>query len=199
MFQVGKLAVTGMVATFGTASIAANSVGYTVIDFANIPGNAMGLALITVVGQCVGAGEKEQAKSYTKRLVKYAYFGDWICNICLFLLAGVISRCFNLSVEAQQIAVQVLHAFSVTSMFIWPLSFTLPNALRAAGDVNFTMTVSIVSMWIFRVGSSYLFGVMLGMGVIGVWIGMFIDWAARSLMFVWRFFGGKWLNRRSIA
>jgi Na+-driven multidrug efflux pump len=104
-----------------------------------------------------------------------------------------------LSVEAQQIAVQVLHAFSVTSMFIWPLSFTLPNALRAAGDVNFTMTVSIVSMWIFRVGSSYLFGVMLGMGVIGVWIGMFIDWAARSLMFVWRFFGGKWLNRRSIA
>jgi Na+-driven multidrug efflux pump len=199
MFQVGKLAVTGMVATFGTASIAANSVGYTVIDFANIPGNAMGLALITVIGQCIGAGEKEQAKNYAKRLVKYAYFGDWVCNICLFLLAGFISKCFNLSVEAQGIAVQVLHAFSVTSMFIWPLSFTLPNALRAAGDVNFTMTVSIVSMWIFRVGSSYLFGVVLGMGVIGVWIGMFIDWAARSLMFVWRFFSGKWLNRRSIA
>jgi putative MATE family efflux protein len=199
MFQVGKLAVTGMVATFGTASIAANSVGYTVIDFANIPGNAMGLALITVVGQCIGAGEKEQAKNYAKRLVKYAYFGDWVCNICLFLFAGFISKCFNLSAEAQQIAVQVFHAFSVTSMFIWPLSFTLPNALRAAGDVNFTMTVSIVSMWIFRVGSSYLFGVVLGMGVLGVWIGMFIDWAARSLMFVWRFFSGRWLNRKSIA
>ena len=84
MFQIGKLAVTSMVATFGTASIAANSVGYTVIDFANIPGNAMGLALITVVGQCIGAGEKNRQSSIRKKLVGLAYLGDWICNIALF-------------------------------------------------------------------------------------------------------------------
>lgn len=199
MFQVGKLAVTSMVATFGTASIAANSVGYTVIDFANIPGSAMGLALITVVGQCIGAGEKEQAKKYTKKIVKFAYIGDWICNIVLFLTAGVIASCFHLSVEAQGIATMVLRCFSITSLFIWPLSFTLSNALRAAGDVTFTMTVSILSMWIFRVGSSYLFGVVLGLGVLGVWIGMFVDWAARSVMFVWRFISGKWLKRKALA
>ena len=199
MFQIGKLAVTSMVATFGTASIAANSVGYTVIDFANIPGNAMGLALITVVGQCIGAGEKKQAKQYTKKLVGLAYLGDWICNIALFLLAGTIAKCFHLSPEAVRIAEQILHCFAVTSLFIWPLSFTLSNALRAAGDATFTMIVSIASMWIFRVGSSYFFGIVLQMGVLGIWIGMFVDWGARSVLFGWRFLSGKWLQRKALA
>ena len=81
----------------------------------------------------------------------------------------------------------------------WPLSFTLSNPLRAAGDVKFTMTASIISMWLFRVGSSYVLGVMLGMGVLGVWIGMFIDWAARSVCFVARFVSGRWLKRGSLA
>ena len=199
MFQIGKLAVTSMVATFGTASIAANSVGYTVIDFANIPGNAMGLALITVVGQCIGAGEKKQAKQYTKKLVGLAYLGDWICNIALFLLAGTIAKCFHLSPEAVRIAEQILHCFAVTSLFIWPLSFTLSNALRAAGDATFTMIVSIASMWIFRVGSSYFFGIVLQMGVLGIWIGMFVDWGARSALFGWRFLSGKWLQRKALT
>lgn len=199
MFQIGKLAVTSMVAGFGTASIAANSVGYTVIDFANIPGNAMGLALITVVGQCIGAGEKKQAKQYTKKLIGLAYIGDWICNIILFFAAGTIAKCFNLSPEAIEIAVTVLHSFAITSLFIWPLSFTLSNALRAAGDATFTMIVSIASMWIFRVGSSYLFGVVLNMGVPGIWIGMFIDWGARSALFTARFISGKWLEKKALA
>ena len=199
MFQIGKLMVVSMVATFGTASTAANSVGYTVIDFANIPASSMGLALITVVGQCIGAGEKEQAKMYTKKVLKCAYFGDWICNIPLFFLAPFIASWFNLSGEATQITVMILRCFNVVSLFIWPLSFTLSNPLRAAGDVKFTMTASIISMWLFRVGSSYVLGVMLGMGVLGVWIGMFIDWAARSVCFVARFVSGRWLKRGSLA
>ena len=113
MFQIGKLMVVSMVATFGTASTAANSVGYTVIDFANIPASSMGLALITVVGQCIGAGEKEQAKMYTKKVLKYAYFGDWICNIPLFFLAPFIASWFNLSGEATQITVMILRCFNV--------------------------------------------------------------------------------------
>ena len=121
MFQIGKLMVVSMVATFGTASTAANSVGYTVIDFANIPASSMGLALITVVGQCIGAGEKEQAKMYTKKVLKYAYFGDWICNIPLFFLAPIIASWFNLSGEATQITVMILRCFNVVSLFIWPL------------------------------------------------------------------------------
>ena len=192
---IGKLSVTSMVSTFGTASIAANSVGYTIIDFANIPGSAMGLALITIVGQCIGAGDKQQAVSYTKKIIKFAYIGDWICNILLFTFAGAISGIFNLSAEAHSIAILILRCFSVTSLFIWPLSFTLSNALRASGDVTFTMLVSIFSMWIFRVGSSYFFGIVMGLGVLGVWIGMFVDWAARSVMFVWRFKSGRWLKK----
>lgn len=193
MFQIGKLSVTSMVSTFGTAAIAANSVGYTIIDFANIPGSAMGLALITIVGQCIGAGRNDEAKRYTKKMVKYAYFGDWACNAVLFVCAGFFVSFFNLSDEAVDIAITVLRCFSVMSLFIWPLSFTLSNSLRAAGDVNFTMAVSILSMWIFRVGSSYLFGVVLELGVLGVWIGMFVDWLARSVCFVWRFASGRWL------
>ena len=199
MFQIGKLMVVSMVATFGTASTAANSVGYTVIDFANIPAASMGLALITVVGQCIGAGEKEQAKMYTKKVLWWSYIGDWACNIPLFFAAGFIASWFHLSPEATHITLTILRCFNVVSLFIWPLSFTLSNPLRASGDVKYTMTVSIISMWLFRVGSSYIFGVVLGLGVLGVWIGMFVDWAARSLCFVIRFVSGKWLERGSLA
>lgn len=143
--------------------------------------------------------EKKQAKQYTKKLVGLAYLGDWICNIALFLLAGTIAKCFHLSPEAVRIAEQILHCFAVTSLFIWPLSFTLSNALRAAGDATFTMIVSIASMWIFRVGSSYFFGIVLQMGVLGIWIGMFVDWGARSALFGWRFLSGKWLQRKALA
>lgn len=199
VFQVGKLMVVSIVATFGTAATAANSVGYTIIDFANIPGSAMGLALITIVGQCIGAGEKEQAKSYTKRVVKYAYFGDWVCNAVLFVCCDWFASWFHLSTEAMGIATLVLRCFAVISLFIWPLSFTLSNALRAAGDATYTMLVSIGSMWIFRVVCSYILGVTFGLGVLGVWIGMFVDWAARSVMFVGRFVSGRWLNRKSLT
>ena len=93
----------------------------------------------------------------------------------------------------------VLRAFNITSLFIWPLSFTMPNALRAAGDVHYTMVVSILSMWIFRVGSSYIFGLVLGFGVLGVWIGMFIDWGCRSLFFGIRFLNGKWIQKEALT
>ena len=199
MFQIGKLMVVRMVTSLGQAAIAANSVSYTIIDFANIPASSMGLALITVVGQCIGAGKKDEAKHYVKKILLWSYIGDWICNITLFFIGHYIPTWFNLSPEAVDIATVVLRAFNITSLFIWPLSFTMPNALRAAGDVHFTMIVSILSMWIFRVGSSYVFGIMLGFGVLGVWIGMFIDWACRSTFFTIRFLNGKWIQKEALT
>ncbi len=199
MFQIGKLIVVRMVSTFGTASIAANAVGYTIIDFINIPASSMGLALITVVGRCIGAGEKDQAKMYSKRLIKFAYIGDWIGNIFLFFAVPFLCGFFNLSSDAKDLAVIVLRCFAIVSIPIWPLSFTTPNALRAAGDISYTMIASIISMWIFRVGSSYLLGVVFGFGIVGVWAGMFIDWLARSIMFTVRFISGKWLGRKSLV
>lgn len=198
MFQVGKLMVVSMITSFGTAAIAANSVSYSIIEFPNIPGMSMGLALITVVGTCLGAGEVAQAKKYTKKLMLFAYLGDWIMNLVLFVFAVPIVSVFSLSPEATRMAAEVLRWFSTIAVFIWPLSFTLPNALRAAGDVKFTMLTGIISMWLFRVLCSYLLAVVCNMGILGVWFGMFIDWAVRSLLFVVRYLSGRWQMKKVI-
>lgn len=199
MFQVGKLMVVSMITKFGTAAIAANSVSYSVIEFPNIPGMSMGLALITVVGNCLGAGEIEQAKKYTKKLMVLAYAGDWIMNVLLFVFAPQVVGVFSLSKEATDMAVEVLRWFSSVAVFIWPLSFTLPNALRAAGDVKYTMITGILSMWMFRVLCSYFLAVVCNLGILGVWYGMFIDWGVRSLFFVIRYLSGKWQTKKVIS
>ena len=198
MFQVGKLMVVSMITSFGTAAIAANSVSYSIIEFPNIPGMSMGLALITVVETCLGAGEVAQAKKYTKKLMLFAYLGDWIMNLVLFVFAVPIVSVFSLSPEATRMAAEVLRWFSTIAVFIWPLSFTLPNALRAAGDVKFTMLTGIISMWLFRVLCSYLLAVVCNMGILGVWFGMFIDWAVRSLLFAVRYLSGRWQMKKVI-
>ena len=199
MFQVGKLMVVSMITRFGTAAIAANSVSYSIIEFPNIPGMSMGLALITVVGNCLGAGEVRQAKKYTKKLISLAYAGDWVMNLLLFLFAPLVVSVFSLSAEATGMAVEVLRWFSSIAILIWPLSFTLPNALRAAGDVKYTMLTGIISMWLFRVLCSYILAVVCNLGILGVWFGMFIDWGVRSVCFVMRYFSGKWENKEVIS
>lgn len=198
MFQIGKLAVVSMVAGFGTAAIAANTVSYSIIDFPNMPAASMGLALVTVVGNCIGAGEKEQVRYYVKKLLLVAYIGDWIMNLLLLISAPFLVSFFHLSAEASGMAVEVLRYFAVTSLFIWPLSFTLPNALRATGDAKYTMIAGITSMWLFRVLCSYFLAVVCSLGILGVWLGMFVDWGVRSMLFVTRFLSGKWEQKKVI-
>ena len=204
MFQIGKLLVSSLTATFGTAAIAANAVANSVAGFANIPASPrirpspIGLAIVTVIGRCIGAGEKEQAKYYSKRLLGLAYAGMVLADLALFALVKPIIACFALSAEAARIATQLLVSFAVCAALIWPLSFTLPNVLRAAGDAKYTMEVSVFSMWVFRVASSYFFAGTMGLGVLGVWIGMYVDWAFRTLLFVIRYRRGRWLEKRVV-
>ena len=198
MFQVGKLLVSSLTATFGTAAIAANAVANSIAGFANIPGIAIGLAMVTVIGRCIGAGEKEQAKYYSKRLMGLAYLGMAASNVTLLLGVRPLTSCFRLSAEAYGITVELLTVFAVLAMLIWPLSFALPNVLRAAGDARYTMGVSVFSMWVFRVASSYFFAGTLGLGVMGVWIGMYVDWVFRSLFFILRYQRGRWLEKRVV-
>lgn len=198
MFQIGKLLVSGLTATFGTAAIAANAVANSVSSFANIPGVAIGLAMVTVIGRCIGAGEKEQARYYSKRLLGMAYAGILLLDTALFLFVRPITSCFGLSNDAKLIAEQLLLSFAVCAAAIWPLSFALPNILRAAGDAKYTMEVSVFSMWVFRVASSYFFAEKLGLGVPGVWIGMYVDWFFRALLFSVRYKRGNWLNKRVV-
>ena len=176
MFQIGKLCVSSLTSTLGTAAIAANAVAGSVSTMANIPGNTMSLAMIPVVGRCLGAGDKKQAKHYSVLLLGIAAAGLFVTNAVLFFVIPTVAVWFSLSAEALAMCVTVVRWFSVFSVFFWAGSFTLPNALRSGGDAKFTMLVSIVSMWTFRVVLSYFFVLQLHMGLTGVWFGMFIDW-----------------------
>ena len=199
MFQIGKLSVSSLTSTLGTAAIAANAVANTTTTFLNIPANAVGMAALTVVGQCLGAGEKEQAVYYSRRLLLTAYCGAWVMNLSAFLFANRFAIfLFNLSPEAQTMALQVMVWFNFVSLFFWPSSFTLPNILRAAGDARFTMAVSILSMWVFRVGFCYVMVLGFHGRLLSIWTGMFLDWVFRSLCFFVRFARGRWMEQSVI-
>ena len=198
MFQIGKLCVSSLTATLGTAAIAANAVANSISTIANIPGSTMSLAAIPVIGRCLGAGEKKQARHYAYILMGIAMGGLLVTNIVLFFLIPTITGWFNLSEEAAGLCVQVVRWFDVFSIFAWATSFTLPNVLRSGGDSKFTMAVSIVSMWFCRVLLSYFFVIQLHMGLLGVWMGMFLDWIVRSILFCRRFIKGKWMEHRVI-
>ncbi len=192
MFQLGKILVLSLVATFGTASIAANAVSNTIALFQILPGMAMGFAILTVVAQCVGAGDYEQARYYTKKLLKMVYFAMIAVNLLVYFLIPFIVEVYHLSEETAQMTRQILVYHGICASTIWPMSFSLPNTLRAANDVKFTMWASILSMWVFRIVFSYILGAYMGWGVFGIWVAMTIDWLFRAICFTVRYVHGKW-------
>ena len=197
MFQIGRLMTQGLVATFGLTATA-NAIGMSLSAFPQIPGTAIGLAMVTVVGQCIGARRQEEAKRYTLKLTGLAYLAMGALNLVMLALLPVVIGIYNPSPATAALARELMLYCIACTILLWPASFVLPNGLRAAGDVRFTMTVSIVSMWVFRIGFSYLLAKGLQMGVLGVWIAMTIDWAFRILCFAIRFFRGKWMNKQLI-
>ncbi|MEG0360253.1 MAG: MATE family efflux transporter [Longicatena sp.] len=199
MFQIGKILVQGFVAGFGTIAIASNAVANNIAQMEVIPGAAIGLAMISVVGRCVGANDYDQARYYMKKLVKWAYVSMILLNIVILCFAPYILNIYNLSSETSASALHLLWIHGVFAMLLWPASFTFPNALRASGDVRFTMCVSILSMWICRICLSYVFGNLLGLGVEGVWLAMCSDWALRVVCFIVRYRSNKWTEKRLIA
>ena len=188
MFQFGKIALQSLVSTLGTASIAGYAVATNLVTFQYLPGVALGLGLITIVGQCVGAGEPEQAKAYTKKVIAVNYGLLLVICTCMAFFRSQVVGIYNLSPEASDLAQKLLLAHSF-GMVLWPLAFALPNTLRAGLDARFTMLVSVFSMWTFRIGLSYVFVMGLHMGVLGIWYAMFADWIFRLIVFVWRFKG----------
>ena len=176
IFQIGKLLTTSLIAGFGMAATTANAVTGSIASFQQIPANAIGVAMITVIGQCIGAGETEQALYYLKKMMKAAYACMILLGIPMIIFARPICGIYHLSSETMKITVFLLCYSCVCCMLVHPLSFAQSNALRAAGDVRFTMIVAIASMWLCRVGMAYILGQGLGLGVIGVWIAMTMDW-----------------------
>ena len=192
MFQLGKILLLSTVSVLGTASVAANAIGNSMATFQCMAGNAMGLGIVTVVSQCVGAGDYGKARFYTKKLMKAAYVSMGLCILLVYLSMPLVLRVYNVSPEAETWARQIIWLHGFMGILIWPLAFTLPQALRAAGDTRFTMVVSSVSMWTMRVGFGVLLGRVLGFGVLGIWMAMFADWLLRIAFFLPRFHGHRW-------
>ncbi len=192
LFQLGKILLLSLISTFGTYAIAANAVCNTLASFNVLPGQAINLALISVASMCIGAGDYEQTRYYTRKLMRLSV----ICTIGLsvFIIVGApfIMEVYNLSPQAKELAVQVIRWHALLAVFLWMPSFTLPNTLRAAGDVVWTMIIAISSMWIFRIGFAYLFSKFTDLGLLGVWIAMTIDWAFRAFCYEIRYHGKKW-------
>lgn len=195
LFQLGRVLVVSIIAVFGTAQISANAVANNLDSIGCIPGQAIGLGLITVAGQCIGAQDQKAAISYTKKLVGLTYLVDGALNLAVILGMPLLLGLYNISAETHQLAWLLVLIHCACGIVLWPVSFVLPNALRAANDVRFTMMVSIASMMIWRLGFSYVLGIGFGMGAVGVWIAMIIDWVCRSLFFAGRFVSGKWKTK----
>lgn len=192
IFQLGRVLVVSIIAGFGTVQIAANAVANNLDSLGCLAGQAMNLAMITVIGQCLGAGRPDQAVYYAKKLLKITYAAMIAENLLIFASLHWVLNVYSLSPEARKLAVLLILIHDGFAMLIWPPSFTLPNCLRAGGDVRYTMTVSVFSMFVFRVFFSYIFGTRFGMGAVGVWIAMLLDWIFRDICFILRFRRGKW-------
>lgn len=192
IFQLGRVLVVSIISGFGTIQIAANGVANNLDAMGCIIGQAMSLAMITVIGQCVGANDEQQIRYYTKKLLFMTYISTILLNSCILLGLSPILSLYGLSEETTRLASLLVMIHNGCAMLMWPVSFVLPNMLRACNDVKFTMLVSIFSMFTFRIGFSYVLGVHMGMGAVGVWIAMVIDWIFRLTLFIGRYVSGRW-------
>ncbi len=192
LFQLGRVLVVSMISLHGTVHISANAVANNLDGMGCIIGNAMCLAMITVVGRCIGAGDPDQAVYYTKKIILWDYLAQGTSNLLILIFLNPLLGVYTLSDETRQLAWLLVMIHAGMGILLWPVGFVLPNALRAANDVRFTMTASVVSMAVWRIGFSYILCVRLGWGAVGVWVAMLLDWVCRTICFVSRFATGAW-------
>lgn len=199
IFQLGKILVQSLIASFGTASITANATVNNICGFANIPGAVIGLASITIIGQCCGAKKFESAMYYGKQFLLLSYVIMAITCIFFYFATPFLVSFYNLSQEGTELAIYVNRLCLIWTLFIWPLAFTVPNFVKATGNAKYPMVVSISCMWLFRIGFSYFLGRVLNLGLVGAMYGMFFDWIFRSIFFTHYFFKGKkWFDKEIV-
>lgn len=192
MFQFGKLAIQSTVSALGTVAIAAQAMTNILESVNGIVGVGIGIGLMTVVGQCMGAGRKEEAKYYIVKLTAYAAIG--ILLSCLFVLAITkpVTLLGGMEAESARMCFEMIIAITIVKPLTWVLSFVPAYGMRAAGDVKFSMIVATLTMWLCRVALAVYLCKVWGFGPIAVWIGMFADWTIRGIIFTTRFLSGKW-------
>lgn len=192
VFQLVKVALSSIVALFGTYQIAANGVAQSIWSLATLAGVSMGPVFITVIGQCMGNNNTQIAESYLKKLTKITVLLSFAWNLLIFVLTPLFMRFYALEPDTKQLVIWLVLIHNLFNAIAYPFSGALSNGLRAAGDVKFTMYVSIISTIAVRLLLSWLLGVALQMGVIGIAIAMVSDWVIRAVIFFWRQKSGKW-------
>lgn len=198
MFYFGRLLVLSLVSTFGTAAIAANSVGGTIVSFQALPGMAIGLGLTVVVARCAGANDYEQARYYTKKIIRMIYLSQIISSLVILALLPAILNAYHLSEAADHLTTRIVWSHAIAMMLIWPLGNTLPVVFRASGDAAYPMKISMFTMVFCRIALAYALVYGLHMDMFATWIAIYCDWLVKGMIFVWRYINGKWTKFHTI-
>ena len=192
MFQFGKLVVQSTVSVLGTTAIAAQAI-IAVLDYCQgMPGQAIGIGLITVAGQCMGKGRPQEARRYMLMFTRISLVVAIVTGGAIAASVPLITRLTALTAEGRVLVCQITWFVVVMRILFWPNAFTLPNGLRAAGDVSYTMWVGTASMWGLRVVLSWYLCRYTPVGLWGIWIGWCTDWVLRAACFRLRLRGDKW-------
>lgn len=197
-FNLGKIFVQSLTASLGTSALAINAVTGNFNSYSNIPGNGINLAMITVIGQCRGRRNFDDISYYTKLLIALVYISVFITVLPMFILAPQVISIYGLEKDSIQQAIPMARLCLFMCFAVWPLGFTLPNMLKAVGDVRFIMLASFSSMWLFRVLGAYILVRGLGFGVEGIWYAMYMDWIVRGMLYLWRVASGRWKTKEVI-
>ena len=195
MFQFGKLAIQSSVSTLGTIAIAAQAMTNIFENMNGIAGVGVGIGLMTIVGQSLGAGKKDEAVYYTKKMVLWGYIVILISCIFTYAIARPVTVLAGMVPESASLCIYMLGWITIIKPIFWAPSFITAYAMRAAGDVRFSMITATLTMWLCRVTLAVFLIRVVHIGAMGVWIGMFADWGIRSVIFTIRFIHGKWIHR----
>ena len=197
-FNGGKLLTQTFVVQLGTLSMTVLAICNSLTSLTQITGNAIGLTTVTVVGQCMGRGDVRDSKKFAKSLLLVSCVTFVIFELILYPFMPILIQLFSPPAEIVGTIWTILIFTGIANPLLWSMSFIMPNTLRAAGDSKFTSIASMLSMWLFRVILGYVVGIMLGFGIVGVWVAMLLEWGVRSLIFMLRFRSGRWSRHKLI-
>lgn len=198
LFNVGKISVLSMISPLGSSATAINAVIGNFNSYSNIPGNAINLAAITVIGQCRGKDDFDDIKYYSKLLIGLVFAFTLVVNTPLFIFAPQVLKLYGLEPSSISKAIPMARMCLLMCFLVWPPSFSIPQFLKAVGDVKFIMITALLSMWLIRVMGAYFFIKVLHFGVEGVWYAMYLDWMLRGIIFTTRLVRGRWKKIRVI-
>jgi len=197
-FNGGKLLTQTFIVKFGTIAMTANAIGGSIANFLQIGGSTLSIAIVTVVGQCIGRRDVQDARKFIKSFIWLSFILFTLLTLIILPLYPMLMKLYAVPSEAATTIYRLFLLMAISQPILWAFSFIMPAALRAAGDSKFTSIASLLSMWLFRIVLGYFLGIVLGFGVVGVWAAMIAEWGVRGLIFGLRLRGDKWYKHKLV-